>query len=99
MATKKLFYVDRTIEFPVKGEKKRLLRSPDPQEVPQAIAKEALEKGLIRAASGAAAEPDDDTASGAGAGTGTGGGGAGAGEGDGTGGAAGGDGEGEGSGA
>ena len=91
MATKKLFYVDRTIEFPVKGEKKRLLRSPDPQEVPQAIAKEALEKGLIRAASGAAAEPDDDTASGTG--------GAGPGEGDSTGGAGGGDGEGEGSGA
>ncbi|WVM88942.1 hypothetical protein UMZ34_24075 [Halopseudomonas pachastrellae] len=91
MATKKLFYVDRTIEFPVKGEKKRLLRSPDPQEVPQAIAKEALEKGLIRAASGAAAEPDDDTASGTG--------GAGSGEGDSTGGAGGGDGEGEGSGA
>ena len=91
MATKKLFYVDRTIEFPVKGEKKRLLRSPDPQEVPQAIAKEALEKGLIRAASGAAAEPDDDTASGTG--------GAGSGEGDSAGGAAGGDGEGEGSGA
>ncbi|WVM93544.1 hypothetical protein ULG90_06440 [Halopseudomonas pachastrellae] len=87
----KLFYVDRTIEFPVKGEKKRLLRSPDPQEVPQAIAKEALEKGLIRAASGAAAEPDDDTASGTG--------GAGSGEGDSTGGAGGGDGEGEGSGA
>ncbi len=91
MATKKLFYVDRTIEFPVKGEKKRLLRSPDPQEVPQAIAKEALEKGLIRAASGAAAEPDDDTASGTG--------GAGSGEGDSAGGAGGGDGEGEGSGA
>ena len=91
MATKKLFYVDRTIEFPVKGEKKRLLRSPDPQEVPQAIANEALEKGLIRAASGAAAEPDDDTASGTG--------GAGSGEGDSAGGAAGGDGEGEGSGA
>ena len=91
MATKKLFYVDRTIEFPVKGEKKRLLRSPDPQEVQQAIAKEALEKGLIRAASGAAAEPDDDTASGTG--------GAGSGEGDSAGGAAGGDGEGEGSGA
>lgn len=91
MATKKLFYVDRTIEFPVKGEKKRLLRSPDPQEVPQAIAKEALEKGLIRAASGAAAEPDDDTASGTG--------GAGSGEGDSTGGAGGGAGEGEGSGA
>ena len=91
MATKKLFYVDRTIEFPVRGEKKRLLRSPDPQEVPQAIAKEALEKGLIRAASGAAAEPDDDTASGTG--------GAGSGEGDSAGGAGGGDGEGEGSGA
>jgi len=91
MATKKLFYIDRTIEFPVKGEKKRLLRSPDPQEVPQAIAKEALEKGLIRAASGAAAEPDDDTASGTG--------GAGSGEGDSAGGAGGGDGEGEGSGA
>lgn len=59
MATKKLFYVDRTIEFPVKGGKQRLLRSSEPQEVPAAFVKEALAKGLIRAAGSAAADSGD----------------------------------------
>lgn len=72
--SKSLYYVDRTIEFPVKGGKQRLLRSAEPQEVPAAFVKEALAKGLIRAAGSVAAdaadsEPADGNAGDAGGGT------------------------------
>jgi hypothetical protein len=57
--SKSLYCVDRTIEFPVKGGKQRVLRSAEPQEVPAAFVKEAMAKGLIRAAGSVAADSGD----------------------------------------